>query len=66
MKTNEKIDFSAELEKYGNKWIAISEDETRIIASDDSLSGARQKAIAKGEKNPILFKVPSKSGGFIL
>ena len=54
------------LDGYENKWVALSNDEKKIIASDDSFEKAAQKAIRKGEDHPVLLKVPSKIGSYIL
>lgn len=57
---------SPSLDGYENKWVALSNDEKKIIASDDSFEKAAQKAIKKGEDHPVLLKVPSKTGSYIL
>ena len=51
---------------YENKWIALSKDKTRIIASGMSVNKVATQAFKKGEKNPVLMKVPSSSSSHIL
>lgn len=45
-------------EQHGGKWIAWNADGTRIIASGDDATQVRADAIATGEQEPILEKVP--------
>ena len=56
------IDLSKILNPFKGKWVALSNDETKVVASGDSLKEVRQKAIKKRENDPIIFKVPD---GFI-
>lgn len=46
------------LGKYKGKWVALSENEEEIVASNDKAKPAYEDAILKGVKTPILFKVP--------
>lgn len=48
------------LEGYENKWVALSNDESRIIAADESFARAAEKARAQGEAHPVLLKVNSR------
>jgi len=48
---------------YAGKWIAWNEEETKIIASAETFSEARQKAEAQGMRMSPLEYVPS--GPFI-
>lgn len=51
---------------HQNTWVALSSNEERIVASAISFSDARAQAVAKGEERPVMFKVPPKSGGYLL
>ena len=51
---------------YRGKWIALSEDQKRVIASGSSLEEALVKAKKKGAKNPIMSKVPREFLEYIL
>ena len=61
MKKNQKSCDTDPKEKYQNKWIAFSNDEKEILAADRSFTKAMEKANQKGEKDPVMFKVPPKS-----
>jgi hypothetical protein len=41
-----------------NKWIAISEDESRIIAVGETYSEVSDLSDAAGEDDPIILKTP--------
>lgn len=43
-------------------WIALSQDEQRIIATGKTVEEAIRLAHAKGEPTPIVMKVPPVSG----
>lgn len=43
--------------KYGGKWIAWDHNDRRVVASGRTYLSARRKAIAAGEKAPVLQKV---------
>lgn len=53
-------------EIYQNKWVAFTHDEKEIIAADRSFNKAIAKANKKGEKNPVMFKVPPKTECLVL
>jgi hypothetical protein len=54
------------LAKYADQWVALSKDEKRVVAADKDFGKALAKALKKGEKNPVVLKVPSCAGGFVL
>ncbi len=41
-----------------NSWIALSADESRVLASGQTYSDAVKLAEAKGESEPVLIKTP--------
>ena len=47
-------------EKYINKWVALSQDYTKVIASGDTLSEVLKKTAA--EKRKVVFRVLPKLG----
>jgi len=59
-------DLSEILRGLENQWVALSHDEKKVVAADFSLGAAKQKALKKGERHPVLVKVPAKSGGYVL
>jgi hypothetical protein len=45
-----------------DKWIAISDDESRIIAVGETYSEVSAKSDAAGEDDPIILKTPAAWG----
>lgn len=43
-----------------NSWIALSDDETRIIAVGDTYDEAVKKSDALGIDDPLIFKTPKE------
>jgi hypothetical protein len=41
-----------------DKWIALSEDETKIIAVGDNYQQVVERSEASGELDPIILKTP--------
>lgn len=60
------IDLSKILEPYSNQWVALSEDEKRVVAAGKTVKEALEKAKEKGEDSPILTKVPTEYGNYVL
>lgn len=52
------LDFTKIIASYKGKWVALSEDEKRVVSSGKSAKEAPEKAEKKGLESPILFKVP--------
>jgi len=66
MKFMKKNDFTS-LQKYHNQWVAIEQNgENKVVGVGKTLAQALDRAKKKGVKNPILTKVPSNYGAFIL
>ena len=60
--------FAAELEKYENKWVAITNyggDSEAVVGSGDSIREARLKAESNGFKDVTFFKVPPSNRLFV-
>lgn len=51
--------------KYAGKWIAWNRRHTKIVASGSEFGRVRQVAIAAGERDPLLAKVPLANRWFI-
>jgi hypothetical protein len=47
-----------------DKWIALSGDESRLIAVGDDYSEVSQKADAAGETDAVILKTPSVWSSF--
>ncbi len=52
------LDFSKIAKKFKGKWVALTEDEKKVISSGRSAKETLEKAKEEGFKNPILFMVP--------
>jgi len=52
------LDFTQIVKKYKGKWVALTEDEKKVISSGKSAKEALEKAKKEGLKRPILFRVP--------
>ena len=46
-----------ELDKYENKWVAISEPDRKVVGSGDRAIDAKSEADANGYSDAALFKV---------
>ncbi len=64
--TYQTLDLSRVLAKYANRWVALSQDEKRVIASAKTPKKALTLALAKGETHPILMWAPKEHGAYIL
>ena len=54
----EAIKIADLLKKYGNRWVALNQKRTEVLASADSLDGALRLAQSKSSENPIMTFVP--------
>ena len=57
---NEVKDLTPVYKKYKGQWVALKDDEVSVIANGEKAKDVWEKAVKKGFKNPIIFKVPSK------
>lgn len=55
--TEEKNSLENDLMNYEDKWVAILEDEERVVGSGDTPIQAKAEADAKGYSEVALFKV---------
>ncbi|HTX39016.1 MAG TPA: hypothetical protein VME43_28520 [Bryobacteraceae bacterium] len=46
-------------------WVAISQNEDRVLAYAAELKDAIRKARELGEQNPVVLRVPQLAGGFL-
>lgn len=51
--------------KYAGQWIAWDHDHKKIIASGRTFAEVRAAAIASGDPDPIMDKVPSADVRFV-
>lgn len=55
-----EIDLTPLYKKYKGLWIALN-DKWGFISSDKDIKKAHDKAVKKGFKEPIMFKVPKRN-----
>ncbi len=60
------IDLTELLKPYKGQWVALSQDERRILGHGKSLDEALAAARKVEEGRPVLIKVPDESVGFVL
>ena len=60
-----KVDLEKLIKKHGGKWVALNEGLDQVVASDRVAKTVFNKAKKKGLKIPYLFKVPTRSIGYI-
>lgn len=56
-KSMQPIDFSKKLLPYENKWVALSENQKKVLGSGKTLKEAEKQAEKKSKKY-IFLKVP--------
>ncbi len=64
--TKKAINLASELGTHKNKWVAFSNDESKILSSGKSLEKVVQEANKMGEDNPVLKKVLSPDVGYVV
>lgn len=47
-------------------WVAISEDQERVVATGETIEEVLQKARAEGVAHPFVIRVPAKNSALIL
>ncbi len=55
-----KIDLTSIYNKYKGFWVALN-DDWKLISYDKDIKKAHTKALRKGYKEPIMYKVPKKN-----
>lgn len=59
------INYTPIFKKYSGQWVALKSDEKTVVAASRSASKAFKDARNEGIREPILFKVPTKSVPYI-
>lgn len=59
------IDLSKIIKENKNKWVALSSNNKKFIASGETLTQVLTLASKKGEKEPTVFKAPQVENLFI-
>ena len=52
--------------RYAGQWVALSDDQKRVIAAGQTLKDALANARKKGVRDPILSKIPREFLEYIL
>ncbi len=60
------IDLSKILEPYSDEWVALSEDEKKVVGRGKELKQALEEARKQGVDSPIVTKVPKEYGNYVL
>lgn len=55
------LDFTKIFEKYKGLWIALNQSLDNVLGANKNPKKAYDEALKKGEKNPVMFKVPAKN-----
>ena len=58
MSTQERV--QALRDAPADSWLALSGDESRVVATGKTYQDAVEKAAQSGERDPILIKTPSE------
>ncbi len=66
MKTMQVQDLSKILKPYSNEWVALSGKTNKIISSGQDLVKVVEEAHEKGEKHPVVTRVPKDYGNYVL
>ncbi len=61
----ENTDLREILKPYSDKWVALSEDSSKVVGVGDTLSDVIRQASLNNEKQPVLTKVPKHYGTFL-
>lgn len=61
----EQLGLEDTLRDYEGKWVAISEDEDRVVGSGDTPVQAKAEAEARGYSEAALFKVRPFKGYYV-
>jgi hypothetical protein len=66
MKIAQVQDLSKTLKPYSNEWVALSPKNNKVLSSGNDLSKVIETAHKKGEKKPVVTKVPKDYGNYVL
>jgi len=60
------VKHKEELKKYANLWVALSPKTRKVVSFSKSAKKALENAISKGEKDPILTRIPKRFDSYVL
>lgn len=55
---NVSMNNPLQIQKYENKWVAVKEDQTKIVASADSLKKLNKMLDKLGDKKSVITYIP--------
>ncbi len=58
-------DFTKIYKSHKGKWVALSNDKKTVVSSGRTAKNAYKSAQEKGEKSPVMFKVPTSLRPYI-
>ena len=50
--------------EYAGQWVALNEEQTKVLAAANNPGVAREEAIKKGENNPVIMLAVEDYGFF--
>jgi hypothetical protein len=62
---NMSKDWSKIYKKYKGLWVALADDELTVLSSGQKLSEVILKAKKKGNKDPIMMRVPDNMNAYV-
>ncbi len=59
------IDWTKIQKQYAGQWVALKNDEKTVVAADNTLRGAYEKAQQEGCARPIVSFMPTEDINFV-
>lgn len=59
------INWTNLFNKYKGLWVALKDDEITVVATGKTAKEALERAKSKGEKAPILTRMPDKAVSYV-
>ncbi len=60
------IDLTTLLAPYPGEWVALSQDETRVVGHGATIEAALKQAVQNGVEHPVILKAPDQYTSFLL
>lgn len=55
------IDLTKIFKKHKGLWVALNDEWDTVLGADKDIKKAHKQALQKGNKNPIMYKVPRRN-----
>ena len=52
--------------EYRNQWVALTDDEKKVVGYGYTIAEARQQSKKNGVEDPIFAKVPKKAVSYVI